>query len=272
MAHQLVQTVDEAALEAPDASRVLPVLPELAAGPLPWPGGIRRGATVSVRGSTSLVLALLSDAMRQGAWAAVCGLPTLGLLAAEQDYYLDLARLALVPSPGPDWPSVVSALIDGFDVVVVAAPGQVTDGTARSLMARARQKDCVLLPVGAPWPGSDLAIEVTARAWTGLGAGRGRLKRQRLTVRAAGKGRAARPRTAAVTLPPESLSGPDPYQVQAIPPPHPVQPPRRNALLDIDEGTQRAAEAGRPALRPVDPWADLVPLNAPRRNTIRRTQ
>ncbi|MEV4705459.1 hypothetical protein [Actinoplanes sp. NPDC049316] len=202
LAHRLVQTVDTAALETPDAARVLPVMAELAAGLLPWPGGIRRGATVSVRGSTSLVLALLSEAMRQGSWAAVCGMPNLGLLAAGEDYRLDLARLALVPAPGPDWPAVVSALIDGLDAVVVSAPGPVADSTARSLMARARQKDCVLLPVGAPWPGSDLAIEVTARSWSGLGVGRGRLKRQQLTVQAAGKGRAARPRTAAVTLPP----------------------------------------------------------------------
>jgi hypothetical protein len=48
-----------------------------------------------------------------------------GALAAGADYGLPLERLAMVPHPGPDWPTIVAALTDGVDLVVVAtaAPG-----------------------------------------------------------------------------------------------------------------------------------------------------
>ena len=68
---------------------------ELAAGLLPWPGGIRRGATVAVTGSTSLLIAVLAGAMREGAWAAVVGMPAIGALAA-QEYGIDLSRSYMV--------------------------------------------------------------------------------------------------------------------------------------------------------------------------------
>jgi hypothetical protein len=207
LAPQLVRPASATQLVA-DLSRVLPVLPELA-GLLPWPAGIRRGATLSAVGSTSLLLALLAGGMRQGAWAAVVGLPHLGMLAAGQDFGIDPGRLALVPAPGPDWPSVVSALIDGVDIAAVAAPAPVAEGTVRALAARARQKSTVLVPTAA-WPGSDVVIEVTGRRWAGLGKGRGRLRRQELSLRAVGRGRAAQARTATAFMPPPSIAGPEP--------------------------------------------------------------
>jgi hypothetical protein len=57
-AAELVQSADEAALTDPDISRVLPCVPELSSL-LPWPGGIRRGATVAAVGSTSMLMTLL---------------------------------------------------------------------------------------------------------------------------------------------------------------------------------------------------------------------
>jgi hypothetical protein len=47
-----------------------------------------------------------------------------------------------VPDPGPDWPTVVSALIDGMGLVVVNAAAE--DRAVRSLQARARECGCVL--------------------------------------------------------------------------------------------------------------------------------
>ena len=81
------------------------------AGLLPWPGGIRRGATVAAVGSTSLIMVLLATVMAAGSWASVVGMPAFGALAAAE-VGVPLERLALVPDPGPDWPAVVSALID----------------------------------------------------------------------------------------------------------------------------------------------------------------
>jgi hypothetical protein len=128
----------------PDATRLLPAHEQIAAL-LPWPG-IPRGTTIGVVGSNSLLFLLLAGAMRDGSWVACVGMPDLGVLAAVQDHGIPAERLALVPHPGPDWPHVVSALIDGVDLVAVGVPGPVADGTVRSLQARAREKGTVLVP------------------------------------------------------------------------------------------------------------------------------
>ncbi|WP_285688975.1 hypothetical protein [Actinoplanes sp. NBRC 103695] len=209
-----VLTADEAAIDSSDVTRVLPVAPELA-DLMPWPGGIRRGATVSAMGSTSLLLTLLAAGMAEGSWAAVAGRPDFGALSAEIDYGIPLDRLALIPNSGPDWPTVVGSLIDGFDLVVVSAPA-ITDGVARALIGRARQRGAVLVS-DRPWPGADLTLELVGRRWTGVGQGHGRLRTQEVTIRSGGRGRAARPRTATTLLPPPSIAG-VPAEI-VIPPP-----------------------------------------------------
>jgi hypothetical protein len=158
LAAKLVQSADDAALTDPDAARLLACPPELA-DLSPWPDGIRRGATVAAVGSTSLLMALMAPAMAAGSGAAVVGMPHFGVLAAGVDYRLPLEHLALVPAPGPDWATVVGALIDGIDLVVVGTPaGGVPEATARALMTRARQRGSVLLTTTA-WPNCDVAIE-----------------------------------------------------------------------------------------------------------------
>ncbi|MTK03675.1 hypothetical protein [Micromonospora sp. CP22] len=192
---------------APDPAgghRVLPVRPELT-GLLPN-RGLRRGSTVAVgvgrhrhSGTTSLLLALLAEASRAGSWCAVVGIPTFGAgAAAEAGIVLD--RLALVPQPGPDWPTVVAALIDGVDVVVTAVPSTVSASVADRLAARARQRGSVLVPYGR-WDGADVTLQVVRGIWQGLGAGRGRLRRREVTISARGRGAAARPKELTVWLP-----------------------------------------------------------------------
>ncbi|MEU5691227.1 hypothetical protein [Actinosynnema sp. NPDC020468] len=179
--------------------RVLPVRGELAAV-LPW-GGLRRGSTVSVRGSTSLLLALLSEATAEGSWAAIVGLPGCGALAAAETG-VAVRRLALVPSPGRDRTEVdrvVAALLDGFDVVVVATP--VTASSARRLTNRARQRRSVLVPFDVEWPGVDLELTAEPGPWSGLGEGFGVLRARELTVVVAGRGAATRPKRTTFPLP-----------------------------------------------------------------------
>ncbi|GAA3948087.1 hypothetical protein [Actinoplanes auranticolor] len=199
LATHLVQPAEDIGLAEADLARVLPAPPALA-GLFPWPGGIRRGATVAAVGSTSLVIALLAEAMSTGSWAAVVGMPTFGALAAAEAG-VPLEHLALIPEPGPDWPAVVSAAIDGVDIVVVTTPPTAADNVTRALINRARQKGTVLIPTSA-WAGNDLAITLTSRTWSGLRQGHGRLRNQQTTLRAAGRGRAARPRTVTVAMPP----------------------------------------------------------------------
>jgi hypothetical protein len=186
------------AVAAGGVERLLPVAPELL--PLLPAGGLRRGSTVAITpGTSSLVLALLAGASASGGWSAVVGMPGLGILAAAQAG-VALERFALVPYPGPEWPAVVAALLDGVDVVVVATPGPVTGRTASRLSARARQRGSVLMPYGR-WEGAELTLAAERGVWEGLGAGRGRLRYRELTITARGRGAAGRPRSVRVQLP-----------------------------------------------------------------------
>jgi hypothetical protein len=207
-------------------TRRLPVLPALA--PLLPGGGLQRGTTVAVGtwdglpGATSLALALAAGASQAGSWVAAVGLGGLGLVAAAE-LGVALDRLVLVADPGRQregWASVVAALVDGFDVVLVAGQPEGRDrsqgrgqdlgrGTglrpadARRLVARARERGAVLMAVGGDLPGerSPVRLTVVAAAWTGLGEGWGHLAGRRVTVEAGGRGEAARPRRAELWLP-----------------------------------------------------------------------
>jgi hypothetical protein len=167
---------------------------------LPW-AGLRRGAVVAVNGSTLLLLALLGEASRAGAWIGVIGWPDLNPSAAHEAG-IDLRRFGLVPHPGSQWLEAAGILIDGLDIVVVRTPpGGVTEGQARTLAARSRQRGAVLLPVGPGWPSPDLTLERTGGSWHGLGMGVGRLRYLEAEITARGRGGATRPRRCTVALP-----------------------------------------------------------------------
>ena len=168
--------------------RLLPVLPALQPL-LPHPG-LRRGTTVAVTRSAALALALVAGASAAGSWVAAVGLPDLGIVAAAETGIV-LERLALVPAPGARaWPTVVAALLDAVDVVLV-----------RRLIARARERGAVLVPLG-PWSEpADLRLAVTASTWHGLGQGHGSLHSRVAEVVATGRGAATRERRALLWLP-----------------------------------------------------------------------
>lgn len=190
-------TADEIAADPHAAERLLPVRRDLA--PLLPQGALSRGSTVVVEGSTSLVLGLLAEASRAGGWVAVVGLPGVGVLAAHE-LGLALDRMVLVPDPGADGPTVVAALLDGVDVVVVGPRTALSDADRRRLAARARERSAVLLPT-TPWPGAHVVLTARAHEWEGLGRGHGRLRSRRLVVDRRGRGSAARPERAQVLLP-----------------------------------------------------------------------
>lgn len=183
------------------------VLTDLERPPLPvppaldrfLPAGLRRGATVAVLGSTSLALALLAPASVHGSWAGVVGQPSIGLLAAAQAGVV-LERLALVPSPGPDAPGVLAALLDGMDIVLVGPRAGLTDADRRRLMARARERGSVLVST-VPWPGAAVVLGVRTLGWTGAGEGDGRLRSLDVRVTRSGRGAAGHSLSAELTLP-----------------------------------------------------------------------
>jgi hypothetical protein len=199
----------------------LPVLPGLE--PV-LPAGLRRGSTIAVTNSVSLLLAVLGGPSARGAWTAMVGMPTISAEAADEAG-IDLERLAIISPPESGWTSAswttaVGALLDAVDVVV-ARPGTtaiyqahgngastgntgINDGDARRLTARARTKDAILVLFGqqaAAWPAVEIQLSAQHSHWTGIGDGYGRIRARRLTVSATGKGRSARPRTTELWLP-----------------------------------------------------------------------
>ncbi|HXR40990.1 MAG TPA: hypothetical protein VN738_01205 [Acidothermaceae bacterium] len=178
-------------------SAVLPV-PE-ALGSLFPEGGLRRGSTITVNGSSSLVVALLAQTSKRPGWCAEVGSPLIGSAAAAEAGVV-LERFVRVAEPGEQWASVVASLLEAFDLVVVHPPRRASQGDMRRLTARARERSAVLLVAGA-WEGAMVNLSVTAQQWHGLGAGHGYLQSREVEVQALGRGAAARPRTANVWLP-----------------------------------------------------------------------
>jgi hypothetical protein len=114
--------------------------------------------------------------------------PTLGAVAAAEAG-IALDRLALVPNPGPDWTTIVAALLDGVDIVVAASPGPIAPSVASRLTARARQRGSVLMSYGR-WDGADITFDAVRGEWHGLEQGRGRLRSRQLTITTQGRGSA----------------------------------------------------------------------------------
>ncbi|HWB67035.1 MAG TPA: hypothetical protein VG708_09430 [Mycobacteriales bacterium] len=180
-----------------------PALPVVEALQPVLPAGIRRGSTVAVSGSMSLLLAVVAAATVEGSWCALVGMPPIGADAAVEQGVV-LSRLPVVPAPGDRWPTVVGALLDAVDVVIARPPTRLSDGEIRRLAARTRARGSVLVPyldAGARWPGADVRLCAGRRHWSGIEAGYGRLRRRRLTVTAEGRGTAARSRSVTLWLP-----------------------------------------------------------------------
>jgi hypothetical protein len=187
--------------------RTTPPLPVAPALESLLPGGLRRGSTVSVSGSVSLLLALLGAASAGGAWCALVGFPRISAEAAHE-YGVDLGRLALVPAPGAvgdGWSTAVGALLDAVDIVAARPPpGRgLAPADIRRLAARARSKDAVLMPyvLNTAWPSADVRLQAREGTWTGIGHGTGRLRARQVEVTAGGRGPAARPKSATLWLP-----------------------------------------------------------------------
>jgi hypothetical protein len=172
----------------------LPALREL----LPM-GALQRGSVVAAGGWGMLCLALAAGPVASGAWCAVAGIAEFGVVAAA-DAGLDPARLLLIPDLGPNWSQAVASLLDGCDLVLLRPPGRPSAGTRRKLEAAARRYGAVLLVAG-DWEGAQVRLQITSQAWTGIGAGHGRLRGRRVQVMAAGRGGLTRPKMCWLWLP-----------------------------------------------------------------------
>jgi hypothetical protein len=190
---------------ARDRVVVLPATPDGAVGDLAAlvPGGaVERGSVLRVAGelgagSTTVVFELAAAFTALGEWAAAVDLDgTFGALAAG-DAGVALERFAVVRRvPPARWATVVAGLLDGMSLVVAEVPRGVGLADARRLVARARERDAVLIAyeTRVRWPAeARFAVLAESSAWDGLGRDAGFLTGRRLQVRVEGKGAAARP-------------------------------------------------------------------------------
>jgi hypothetical protein len=178
---------------AASRTRLLPVLPPIAA--LLPDGGLRRGTVVRCagEGAPSLAMAVAAGPSAAGSWCATVGLDEVGVLAAA-GYGLDLDRLVVVHAAPAEWAVAAAVLVDGIDLVVLAPPRHARPAAARTLAARARDRDAVVLLVGdRPGFPAELELAVETAQWHGLAEGAGRLQSRRVTVVARGRGSAVRP-------------------------------------------------------------------------------
>ena len=206
-------------LGAPTLRAPLPVVAPLAE--LFAEGGLVRGRTVACTGDAALstALALSAAATRAGSWLAVVDVPNLGIAAAiEAGVAVERIVLAQPPRASREWVTTVAALVEGFDVLIVAPPASLSASDARRLQTRIMARQAVLIVVELPTLSSassstfasDLDVHADTVAWSGIEQGGSHITQRTVQVRVEGR-RCASPRERTITLPcPTSSVTPSP--------------------------------------------------------------
>ncbi len=195
-------------LGAPTVRAPLPVVAPLA--PLFGEGGLVRGRTVACTGDAALstALALSAAATRAGSWLAVVGVPNLGVAAAiEAGVAVERIVLAQPPRASREWVATVAALVEGFEVLIVAAPASLSASDARRLQTRVMARQAVLIVVVMPTSTgetsvftSDIDVHADTVAWSGIERGAAHITQRTVQVRVNGR-RCSSPREQTITLP-----------------------------------------------------------------------
>lgn len=139
---------------------------------------LRAGGVYTVTART-LAMLLMVGPSADGAWTALVGAPEFGVQAAHE-FGIDVSRLVAVPEPSGDILAVIGALVDVADVLVLS-PVRLTGADTARLVARLRERRCVLITWGA-WSRADAHLDWTNVTWHGLGAGHGYLQARRATL------------------------------------------------------------------------------------------
>ena len=98
---------------------------------------------------------------------------------------------------------MVATLLDGMSLVIAELPRSVRAADARRLVARAREREVILVPFGAAraWAAdTTLRVRATGGDWPGLDVGSGVLGERTIRVQVDGRGAAARTRAGALVL------------------------------------------------------------------------
>jgi hypothetical protein len=150
------------------------------------PQGIVRGSSVACTGvaAVSMAFLLAAASSQTGAWIGVAGLPAFAPQACSE-MGVALERVVVVRSHGQGatldddtWASVLGAMVDGFDIVVVGAAAKIRPATGRRVQARLQRRGGVLVLVGQHGAfAADVHI-ATSAVWQGLGQGDGHLRQR----------------------------------------------------------------------------------------------
>ena len=150
-------------------------------------------------GVTSLALALCAAPTSSGLWLGCLNVPSRGWAAAAE-LGVDLCRVATVDVPERELAAATAVMIDVFDLVLCGDLRPLTRSHRNKLLHRARERGRVLVTLGdrpaVLVPGRsdtavitgerdwlpDVSLHVEGSRWSGLGAGRGRLRGRRLWV------------------------------------------------------------------------------------------
>lgn len=171
------------------------------------PHGLLRGQVVVCHGvaAYSIALGLVERAVTVGSWLAVVDLEQVSPEAIAE-FGIPLHRVIGVTT-GDDPANVLSAVFDGFDVVLIPAH-RYRGALARRISQRIRAKGVTLIVIDdADEVGvrdavslGDVALIGSDMHWEGIGWGVGRLLARHLTVSATGR-RSPRPLRSEMQLP-----------------------------------------------------------------------
>jgi hypothetical protein len=168
---------------------------------LPW-AGVKKGSVIETR-SRALGWLLVAEAAKLGSWVAAVGVPSPSWAAAAE-LGVPLDRIAVISTPPVEVAgTVLAALADAVEFVLVDPSVNIRPHELRRLIARVRERRGVLVSfgeVGAAWEGVDVRLSVTQSRWHGLGNGHGALTGREVDVHAVGRGAAMRPRNTTMWL------------------------------------------------------------------------
>jgi hypothetical protein len=174
--------------------------------------GLVRGRTVACTGDAALstALALSAAATRAGSWLAVVGVPNLGIAAAiEAGVAVERIVLAQPPRASREWVATVAALVEGFEVLIVATPTSLSASDARRLQTRVMARQAVLIVVDLPALSSvgeasvftsDIDVYANTVSWSGIERGAAHITQRTVQMRVDGR-RCSSPREQTITLP-----------------------------------------------------------------------
>ena len=172
----------------PVAKALQPIIPD---------GVLMRGRTVLCSGDAAMSMALLvvSAATQDGSWLAVVGVSDFGLMSAcEQGVALQRTVLVTPTDNKKDWISTVAAVADGFDVMMLEVPRDVSESDARRIQTRIQARRNVLVLVETSrhtTPRSvfqpDVVLHTATTKWDGIECGAGYVQSRHIDVTVSGR-------------------------------------------------------------------------------------